>query len=82
MIWFLTDGQATVGETISANIRRNVKANNPDNVPILGLAFGSRSDFQLIKDISAQTGKLWRWIKTNINLENFLLSRLPCQADI
>ena len=58
MIWFLTDGQATVGETFSANIKRNVKENNKDNVPILGLAFGSRSDFELIKDISAQTGKL------------------------
>ena len=57
MVWFLTDGEATVGETVSENIRRNVKENNPDNVPILGLAFGSRSDFQLIKDISAQTGK-------------------------
>ena len=57
MIWFLTDGQATIGEKFSENIKRNVKANNEDNVPILGLAFGSGSDFQLIKDISAQTGK-------------------------
>merc|ERR1712079_918710 len=75
MIWFLTDGQATVGETSSPNIKENVKANNEDNVPILGLAFGSGSDFQLIKDISAQTDSLARRIYEGsdaaIQLEDF-----------
>ena len=81
MIWFLTDGQATIGETISANIKRNVKENNPANVPILGLAFGSRSDFQLIKEISAQTGKQSR-SKQKKQTKYFLSFRLPRQADI
>ena len=75
MIWFLTDGEATIGETRTKNIKQNVKINNRDNVPILGLAFGSESDFDLIKDLSAQTDSLARRIYEGsdaaVQLENF-----------
>ena len=75
MIWFLTDGEATIGEIRTKNIKQNVKTNNTDNVPILGLAFGSQSDFDLIKDLSAQTDSLARRIYEGsdaaIQLEDF-----------
>merc|ERR1712066_901113 len=70
-----TDGEATSGETYTEAIKQNVKKNNDDNVPILGLAFGTGSDFQLIKDISAQTDSLARRIYEGsdaaIQLEDF-----------
>jgi len=75
MIWFLTDGEATTGETRGEVIKENVKTNNHHNVPILGLAFGTASDFELIRDISGQTDSLARRIYEGsdaaIQLEDF-----------
>merc|ERR1711953_436934 len=71
----LTDGEATVGETRGEVIKENVKTNNHHNVPILGLAFGTASDFELIRDISGQTDSLARRIYEGsdaaIQLEDF-----------
>merc|ERR1712223_1968126 len=56
-------------------IKENVKTNNHHNVPILGLAFGTASDFELIRDISGQTDSLARRIYEGsdaaIQLEDF-----------
>merc|ERR1719222_1196497 len=51
MIIFLTDGQATSGETNDLTIKRNVQSANTDNIPIYGLAFGRGADFSLISEI-------------------------------
>ena len=56
MIIFLTDGQASAGETYSPRIKENVKqANIESNIPVYGLAFGDGADFDLIKDISDES---------------------------
>merc|ERR1712018_166135 len=52
MIIFLTDGEATTGETNNDQIKRNVRAANTDGIPIYGLAFGRGADFSLISEIS------------------------------
>merc|ERR1712062_853882 len=54
MIIFLTDGQATTGETNNGQIKRNVQSANTDNIPIYGLAFGRGADFSLISQISEE----------------------------
>ena len=54
MIIFLTDGEATSGETSSEVIKQNVKNANTDRIPIYGLAFGSGADFGLISKISEE----------------------------
>merc|ERR1719222_770709 len=54
MIIFLTDGQATSGETNDLTIKRNVQSANTDNIPIYGLAFGRGADFSLISQISEE----------------------------
>ena len=62
MLIFLTDGQATVGEINDGNIKHNIKLANPEKIPIFGIAFGSDSDFELMKDISLETDSLARRI--------------------
>merc|ERR1712062_31938 len=54
MIIFLTDGEATSGETNDRTIKRNVQSANTDNIPIYGLAFGRGADFSLISQISEE----------------------------
>merc|ERR1719200_27810 len=54
MIIFLTDGQATSGETNNGQIKRNVRMANNDNIPIYALAFGNGADFPLISEISEE----------------------------
>merc|ERR1711983_333675 len=54
MIIFLTDGQATTGETNNGQIKRNVRRANNDNIPIYALAFGNGADFTLISEISEE----------------------------
>ena len=49
MIIFLTDGEATVGETNSEEIKKNVRIANSDKIPIYSLAFGRGTDFNLFR---------------------------------
>ena len=57
LIVFLTDGNATYGVKDNDQIKENVKAANKDlRIPIYGIAFGDDADFNLIKDISDESG--------------------------
>jgi uncharacterized protein YegL len=50
---FLSDGEATEGETSGATIQGNIASANLDlELPIFSVAFGSGADFDLLKDIS------------------------------
>jgi len=75
MIIFLTDGQATVGETSANSITENVKTSNNISVPIYSLAFGNGADFELVKTISEENGafarKIFEASDATIQLENF-----------
>ncbi len=52
MIFFMTDGEPTAGETRPDQIRNNVATKNKPKTPIHGLAFGDEADFYLVKSIS------------------------------
>jgi uncharacterized protein YegL len=53
MIIFLTDGEATSGETQADVILNNVRrANSDQNVPIFSLAFGRGADFGFLTKVS------------------------------
>lgn len=75
MVVFLTDGEATEGEIDRDTIIRNVQKENVEKIPILTLGFGSGSDFELLKGISAMTDSLSRLIFNDVDavtqLENF-----------
>ena len=76
MVIFMTDGEATEGVEDREEIKQNVKNwNQLVNVPIYGLAFGNNADFDLISDISSQSGAFTRRIYESGNsfqqLENF-----------
>ena len=75
MIIFLTDGQPTSGERNGQNIRRNVKDQNTNKIPIFGLAFGRDSDFSLMKEISREADSFAKQIYEGsdaaIQLEDF-----------
>ena len=80
IIIFLTDGQATSGETTDPKeIKDNVKKSNADlNVPVYGLAFGTGADFSLVKDISKENGhafarRIYEGSDAAIQLEDFYL---------
>ncbi|CAB4066409.1 unnamed protein product [Lepeophtheirus salmonis] len=63
MLLFLTDGQATSGETDSSRIVSNVVTKNSDiHALIYGLAFGEGADFDLIKTTSTSNGGFARRI--------------------
>ena len=63
LIVFLTDGNATYGVTDRDEIKENVKKANKDlRIPIYGIAFGEEADFDLIKDISDESGGFVRKI--------------------
>ncbi|XP_040570169.1 inter-alpha-trypsin inhibitor heavy chain H3-like [Lepeophtheirus salmonis] len=76
MLLFLTDGQATSGETDSSRIVSNVVTKNSDiHALIYGLAFGEGADFDLIKTTSTSNGGFARRIHAGadaaLQLENF-----------
>merc|ERR1719244_1287379 len=75
MIVFLTDGEPTVGESNSKNIRKNVKDRNTNKIPIFGLAFGRDSDFSLMKEISLDADsfakRIYEGSDAAIQLEDF-----------
>jgi len=76
MIVFLSDGEATEGETSNDNIKSNVaKANSQLRLPIFSVAFGRGADFQLVKDISQKTNsfakRVYEGSDAALQLENF-----------
>ena len=75
MIIFLSDGDANVGITNNQRIKDNIRISNEGQVPIYGLAFGNGADFDLLKDISNESGAFTKRIYESGNsfeqLENF-----------
>ena len=75
MIIFLSDGDANVGITNNQRIKDNIRISNEGQVPIYGLAFGNGADFDLIKDISTESGAFTKRIYESGNsfeqLENY-----------
>eukprot|EP00092_Neocalanus_flemingeri_P012788 GFUD01013780.1.p1 GENE.GFUD01013780.1~~GFUD01013780.1.p1 ORF type:complete len:810 (+),score=178.26 GFUD01013780.1:82-2511(+) len=75
MIIFLTDGDPTVGERNSYNIRQNVRRRNTNHIPIFCLAFGRDSDFSLMKEISREADsfakRIYEGSDAAIQLEDF-----------
>ena len=65
MVFFLTDGPPTVGETDTLAILDNIKtANSNIGAPIFSLAFGRRTDFQMLRLLSVQNHGFARKIYT------------------
>eukprot|EP00029_Vermamoeba_vermiformis_P002580 TRINITY_DN12959_c0_g1_i1.p1 TRINITY_DN12959_c0_g1~~TRINITY_DN12959_c0_g1_i1.p1 ORF type:complete len:644 (-),score=135.30 TRINITY_DN12959_c0_g1_i1:10-1941(-) len=62
IIVFLTDGQATAGETIGTNIRANVRNANVNRASIFCLGFGYSLDYELLRSIAAENNGLDRRI--------------------
>ncbi|XP_029649906.1 inter-alpha-trypsin inhibitor heavy chain H5-like [Octopus sinensis] len=52
MLIFLTDGQATAGETDRERILKNFQSSNMYNVIVFAIGFGADADFALMKRIS------------------------------
>ena len=78
VVVFLTDGQATSGESNPARIREALKAKNAETrVPIYGLAFGISAAYQLLKDIASDNRAFARKIfaesDATIQLEDFYM---------
>lgn len=76
MIFFLTDGHATSGETDNQKILGNVRAANRNSfAPVFSLAFGRQADFQLLKVLSLQNNAFARKIyvaaDASLQLEGF-----------
>ena len=76
IIIFLTDGEATVGETYGEEITKNIKKANSDGlVSIFSLAFGQGADFSLLKKISSENRgfarKIYEAADTTLQLEGF-----------
>merc|ERR1712038_608926 len=77
-IVFLSDGEATEGETSGTMIRDNVKTANVEmEVPVYSLGFGRNADFNLIKGISNDADGFSKHIYEDsdaaLQLENFFL---------
>merc|ERR1712061_467443 len=77
-IVFLSDCEATEGETRGTTIRDNVKTANVEmGVPIYSLGFGRNADFNLIKGISNDADGFSKHIYEDsdaaLQLENFFL---------
>ncbi|KAK3610524.1 hypothetical protein CHS0354_008954 [Potamilus streckersoni] len=63
MIVFLTDGDATKGETNSERIMENIEnVNEKGVIPIFTLAFGQDADYDLLKKISSRNNGVARKI--------------------
>jgi len=65
MVFFLTDGHPTVGVTKTQEILQNVKDANSDiQTPIFSLAFGRKTDFNMLRLLSVQNYGFARKIYT------------------
>lgn len=64
-IVMITDGGATAGVLEPSSIRRNVHEANKNRYPIYGLAFGVNADFNLIRQISADSEAFARQLVGN-----------------
>merc|ERR1712130_130646 len=76
MLVFLSDGEATEGETSGKAIEANVASANSDTeLPIFSVAFGSGADFDLLKEISLAADSFAKWVYEGsdaaLQLENF-----------
>ena len=76
MVFFLTDGHPTVGVTDTMEILENIKtANSNIGAPIFSLAFGRRTDFQMLRLLSVQNYGFARKIYTaadaSLQMEGF-----------
>lgn len=76
-----------MGVTNPQVIKQNIKEANTEKVPIILELLWTRSDFELMKDISAETKSIARRIYERsdaaIQLEDFSLMRLPtCFRDL
>ena len=73
---FLSDGEATEGETSGEAIKTNVATANSDSqLPIFSVAFGSGADFDLLKEISLAADsfakRVYEGSDAALQLENF-----------
>merc|ERR1711902_408758 len=76
MLIFLSDGEATEGETSGEAIKTNVAtANSESQLPIFSVAFGSGADFDLLKEISLAADsfakRVYEGSDAALQLENF-----------
>merc|ERR1712110_929669 len=76
MLVFLSDGEATEGETSGKAIKANVASANSDTeLPIFSVAFGSGADFDLLKEISLAADsfakRVYEGSDAALQLENF-----------
>merc|ERR1711936_930925 len=76
MLVFLSDGEATEGETSGKAIKANVAAANSDTeLPIFSVAFGGGADFDLLKEISLAADsfakRVYEGSDAALQLENF-----------
>merc|ERR1719445_2165017 len=76
MLIFLSDGEATEGETSGEAIKTNVATANSDSqLPIFSVAFGSGADFDLLKEISLAADsfakRVYEGSDAALQLENF-----------
>ncbi|XP_060076880.1 inter-alpha-trypsin inhibitor heavy chain H3-like [Ylistrum balloti] len=62
IVIFLTDGDATAGETNVNKILTNIRTRNTEGVPVFSLAFGDRADFDFLKRLSLQNNGFARKI--------------------
>merc|ERR1711997_586670 len=76
MLVFLSDGEATEGETSGKSIKANVaEANSETELPIFSVAFGSGADYDLLKEISLAADsfakRVYEGSDAALQLENF-----------
>nr|XP_022300432.1 inter-alpha-trypsin inhibitor heavy chain H3-like isoform X2 [Crassostrea virginica] len=62
VIFFLTDGEPTSGETRAEIILENVRSKNSKVFPVYSLAFGRSADYEFVKKVAAQNNGLSRKI--------------------
>lgn len=62
VIFFLTDGEPTSGETRAEKILENVRSKNSKVFPVYSLAFGRGADYEFVKKVAAQNNGLSRKI--------------------
>ena len=75
IIVFLTDGEATEGETNKGKILDNVDDINKYQIPVFGLSFGADADFDLMRKLSIRNNAVARRIyeasDTSLQLKHF-----------